>query len=405
MNRSRKPQTIIIFLALIALAISVYITVAVKSHQPVYGCGDGGCHEILEGRWERWGPLSVATLGIGGYLALMAGAVFTTIPKFKGGHMTVWYLMAAEALIGLGFIAWLIILQWLIIKHFCVFCMSSHLFGILAYTITIIKVPVWSHYRHTGLMVGGTAAATLLFMISVHILVVPNIHAAEDASSIEYAATENDADGIIQFGAPVQKSRIVHLLQNKLTFDLYKMLVIGSHEAEHVILELSDYCCPSCRKLHNRMKQFREIYNLEIAIVHLPTPMNSDCNSNVKRTPKGFKNSCTYAEFGMAVNKADLTKFETFHDFMMEGSSPPSVDEARKKAETLVGKDAFNTALKDPKIKEWISTGVGTQRYIKAKTIPRIITKDQIITYSGGSKSGFANLMKRTLGVSDLKKR
>ncbi len=405
MNRSKTPQTIIFFIALIALAISVYIVVAVKSHRAVYGCGDGSCHEILEGRWERWGPLSVATLGIGGYLALMAGSVFTTIPKFKGGHMIVWYLMAAEGLIGLGFIVWLIILQWLIIKHFCVFCLSSHFFGVIAYIITIAKVPVWSHYRHTKLMVGGTAFASLAFMISVHVFVVPNIHASEDADSIEYAAPNHSDGGMIQFGKPVQKSRVVQLLNGNIPIDLYKMPVLGSHAAEHVILEISDYCCPSCRKLHFRMKQFREIYNIEIAIIYLPAPMNSECNSNVKRTPKGFENACTYAKFGMAVNKSDSSKFEEFHDYMMEGTTPPTVAESRKKAEELVGHEAFEEALKDPKIEEWIATGVGAQRYIKAKTIPRIITKDKVISYSGGSKSGFANLMKRVLGISELKKR
>ena len=346
---------------------------AVKSHHAVYGCGDGGCNEILEGRWERWGSLSVATLGIGGYLALMAGSVFTTIKKFKGGHMTVWYLMAIEGLIGLGFITWLIILQWLIIKHFCVFCLSSHFFGVIAYVITIAKVPVWSHYRHTRLMVGGTAAATLLFMISVHIFVVPNIHAAEDADSIEYADPDDNDGGMIQFGRPTQKSRVVQLLNGNIPIDLYKMPLLGSYDAEHVILEISDYCCPSCRKLHARMKQFREIYEIEIAIVYLPAPMNSACNSNVKKTPVGFENACTYAKISMAVNKSDSSKFEKFHDYMMEGANPPTVVEARKKAEELVGRETFEEALKDPKIAEWIATGVGAQRYIKAKTIPRII--------------------------------
>jgi len=281
--------------------------------------------------------------------------------------------------------------------------MSSHFFGIIAYVITITKVPVWSHYRHAKLMVGGTAFTSLAFMISVHIFVVPNIHAAEDANNIEYA--EHTAGGMIQFGKPAQKSRIVHLLDGKIPVDLYKMPLLGSHDAQHVILELSDYCCPSCRKLHSRMKQFREIYDIDFAIVYLSAPMNSECNSNVKKTPKGFENACTYAEFSMAVNKADSSKFEKFHDYMMEGLTPPSVKESRQKAETLVGIKAFEEALKSPKVNDWIATGVGAQHYIKAKTIPRIITKTQVISYSGGSKSGFANLMKRVLGVSELKKR
>lgn len=405
MNKSRKPQALIFFLALVALAISIYITVAVKLDQPVYGCGNGSCHAVFESHWERWGPFSVATLGICGYLALMAGAIFTSIPKFKGGHMTVWYLMAAEGLIGLGFITWLIFLQGVIIKQFCIFCLLSHFFGSLAYLITITKVPVWSHYRHTKLIVSASATAVLVFMIGFHVMVVPDLYGMEEADNIDYETTDNNAGGMIQFGEPKQKSRTVNLLHNKLSFDLYKMPVLGDREAKYVILELSDYSCPSCRKFNYRMKQFRETYDLDIAIVYLPVPMNSACNSNVKKTPKGFKNSCAYARFAMAVNHADSTKFEEFHDFMMGGIRPPSVEKARNKAESLVGKDAFNESLKAAKIKEWIDTGVSAQRFIKAKTIPRIITKDQVITYSGGSKRGFANLIKRTLGLAELKKR
>jgi len=406
MNKSRKPNVLIFLFAFAALAISVYILVAVKSHQVLYGCGAGGCHEILEGRWERWGPLPVAALGIGGYLALMAASVFTAISQLKKGYMMVWYLMAIEGIVGLGFIAWLIFLQGAVIKHYCLYCLSSHLFGIVAYAITIMRVPVWSQHKHSKLMVGTTASVILVFMISIHVAVVPEINAAENAADIEYATPQNTSGGMIQFGkAKEDESRTVHLLNNQLTFDLYKVPVLGKRDAKYVILELSDYCCPSCRKLSSKMVQFREIYDLEICVVYLPVPMNSSCNSNVKKTPRGFKDSCLLAEYAMAVNYAAPEKFEEFHDYMMQGSTPPKPKIARKKAEELIGAKKFKAALENPKTKEWIQTGVRVQRFIKAKTIPRMITKDHLISYSGGSKAGFAKLIKKVLDIDELKKR
>jgi uncharacterized membrane protein len=399
-----KPQFIIFVFALIAFAISVYILVAVKSHQVVYGCGNGGCHEVLAGRWEHWGSLPVSVLGIGGYLALMAGTIFISIPQLRKGYIMVWYLMAIESIVGLGFIAWLIFLQGAVIKHFCIFCLTSHLFGSIAYLFAILHIPIWQRHRHSRLLVGSTATAILLFMIGFHIGIVPDIHAAELAENIEYATPE-DSNGSILFGKTEQNSRTVHLLNNQLTFDLYKMPVLGNREAKYVALELSDYCCPSCRKLHTRMHQFRETYNVDVCVVYLPTPMNTDCNTNIKKTPMGFKNACTLAKFGMAVNIAKQEKFEQFHNFMMEGSHPPSLKEARKKAEELVGKAAFDKALQDPQIKEWISNGVNVQHYIKAKTIPRLITTKHVVSYSGGSNAGFAKLMKKVLGIPELTKR
>lgn len=388
-----------------ALAISVYILVAVKSHHVLYGCGNRGCHEVLAGRWERWGPMPVAILGIGGYLALMTAAVFASISQLKRGHVMVWYLMAIESIVGLGFIAWLIFLQWIVIKHFCIFCLSSHLFGFLAYSITIMKVPIWSQHKHSRFLVGGTAAAALTFMILFHITVVPEIHAAENADDIEYAVPDNSGGGMIRFGKAKQESRIIHLLNDQLTFDLHKVPVLGSHDAEYVMLELSDYCCPSCRKLNARMLQFCKIYNINICTVYLPAPMNSTCNANIKKTPRGFADACTLARYSMAVNCADSSKFEEFHNFMMEGNYPPSTKEARKQAESLVGSKSFAKALDNPKITEWIETGVGVQGYIKAKTIPRLITKNHVISYSGGSKAGFAKLIKTVLDIDELKKR
>ena len=405
MDKSRKPQLVIFIFAFIAFAISLYILVAVKSHQVLYGCGNDGCHQVLAGRWEHWGPVPVAVLGIGGYLALMAGTIFTSIPQFRKGYVMVWYLMAIESIVGLGFIAWLIFLQGAVIKHFCIFCLSSHLFGFIAYTISVLRVPVWNRRPHSRMFVGCSATAILLFMIGFHIGIVPDIHAAELAENIDLASSDNDNNGGILFGKNTQQSRTVHLLNSQLTFDIYKMPVIGSRSAQYVALELSDYCCPSCRKLHARMHQFREQYDVEICIVYLPTPMNTSCNSNIKKTPQGFKNACTLAEFGMAVNIAKQDKFEEFHNFMMEGSHPPSVEEARKKAEELVGKDNFEKALKDPQVKDWIANGVNVQRYIKAKTIPRLITQKHVVSYSGGSKAGFARLMKKVLAIEDLNKR
>jgi hypothetical protein len=153
------------------------------------------------------------------------------------------------------------------------------------------------------------------------------------------------------------------------------------------------------------MVQFREIYDLDICIVYLPVPMNSSCNSNVKKTPRGFSDSCLLAEYAMAVNFAAPDKFEEFHDYMMKGSTPPKPETARKKAEELIGKNEFKNALENPKTKEWIETGVGVQRFIKAKTIPRMITKDHLISYSGGSKAAFAKLIKKVLDIDELKKK
>jgi hypothetical protein len=334
----------------------------------------------------------------------MVGAVFTAIPQLKERYKMVWFLMAIESIVGIGFIVWLIFLQGAVIKRYCIYCLTSHFFGTIAYGLTVFKVPIWSQYRHSRLITGCISSAILTFMICVHIFVVPNMHASQDAADIEYALPAQNS-GMIQFGQTKPSSRTVHLLNNQLNFDIYKLPVLGSREAEHVMIELSDYCCPSCRKLDARMSQLREFYDLDFCIVFLPTPMNAECNPNVKKTPYGFKDACTLANYSMAVNIADQSKFEKYHEYLMKGNHPPSTAKARKKAEELVGAKKFEEALKDPRIKQWIGTATGVQGFIKAKTIPRLISPKHVVSYSGGSKAGFAKLIKNALDLPEIKKK
>ena len=401
MKISGGASATIFLLASIALAIAFYIMLRVGAHRPLPGCGNGTCNAVLNSRWERWGGFSVAMLGIGGYIALMVGIMATAIPHLRPLHTLAFNLMVIEALTGIGFMIWLICLQWLVIRHFCIFCLSSHVFGMLAYALVIGKSPIWKSRPHARLRVGSAAGMIVTILIAVHILVVPEmmaVESAEDMALADPATASAHAGDVMQFGKK-QKSRTVQLLNESLTFDLYKVPVLGNREAKHVLLELSDYCCPSCRKLHTRMHAYLETPGTDLAIVYLPAPMDSDCNPNIKRTPKGFKDSAALARYSMAVNKADPAQFEPFHNFLMTGGWHPSVKDARAKAESLVGREAFKAALADNAVNEWIATGVGVQTYIKATTIPKLITRSQVISYSGGSKAGFEKLMKRALAT------
>ena len=399
--RSRLLLFVVLF-AGVALAISLFIICKVSAHQALPGCGEGRCNDVLSSHWEQWGPLPVAFLGVGGYMALMVGALVLSLPGLRSLDKTVWSLMSVEAVVGLGFIAWLMILQWLVIRHFCMFCLSSHLFGVLSYALVLRATPMWRAGPYARIWVGGGATTLLAFMIGVHILFIPDIsvvQAAEEVAWDSYYAKPVSGGGVIQFGQPKVLSRAVNLLNNTLTFDLYKVPVEGPRDAEHVILELSDYNCPSCRKLHHKLKEYKADTGVSLAIVCLPVPFNSTVNPNVKQTPKGFEESPTYARYSMAVQKADPDQFSEYHDFLMTGRWAPPLEEARARAESMVGKAAFEAALSAPEVEQWIATGINAHHYVQAKTLPRLISKDQVISYSGGSKAAFRIMMDKMLGI------
>jgi len=381
--------------------------IVVKADRPLPGCGEDECNAVLTSRWEHWGIVSVAHIGVGGYISMISAAILAGIVRAPVLRTGLWALMIVESLAGVGFIVWLLFLQWIIIRQFCLFCLSSHFFGALAYAVVLSRAPAWHGFYHARRRLVGTAAALLTFMIAVHIFVVPDMMAAQDAGNlapVEIDEAETLSTGMLQFGKK-EPSRTVQLLDGNLTFDLHKVPVSGNYNAEHVLVELSDYCCPACRSLHRRLKQFSEDYDINMVIVHLPAPMDTDCNEHIKRTPRGFDKACEYAKLAMAVNHVDPAKFPAYHHYLMADRFPPKIEEARAKAETLVGKDALTAAEQHEDVKAWIQNGLNLKRYLKATTLPKLITRTQVISYSGGSKGAFRETMKKALGTPELSKR
>ncbi len=362
---------------------------------------------MLTSRWEEWGPISVAHIGIGGYLSMISAAILAGIVRLPVLRITLWSLMIVESLTGIGFIAWLLFLQWIIIKQFCVFCLSSHFFGALAYGVVLLRAPAWNGFHHARRRLTGASALLLTLLVAVHIFVVPEMMAIQPADNITTIEEEEAAalsTGMLQFGKTAP-SRTVQLLDGNLTFDLYEVPVSGNRDAEHVLVELSDYCCPSCRSLHRRLAQFEKDYEVDMVIVHLPAPMDTDCNPHITRTPRGFDKACEYARLAMAVNQVDPTQFAAFHHALMADRFPPGIEEAREKAEALVDKDALALAMESEAVTAWIRNGLNLKRYLKATTLPKLITDTQVISYSGGSKGAFRETMKEALVLQELKKR
>jgi len=401
---SIRLRICICILSALALAISLYILYIVSAYHVIPGCGDDvKCNAVLKSRWERWGPISVASLGIAGYAMLCISSFIAGIKNPRSIPLFTWSLMVVQSLAGIGFIAWLIGLQWVILNHFCVYCLSAHLFGILAFLLVIWRAPVWNAFQHAANKLIASAAVLLAVMIGVHVLVVPNhmiAYAAEDMEFAHSAIASDSSSGAVQIGTH-KKSRSVVLLDGELTFDLCRVPVSGPQDATYVALELFDYACPSCRKLHNRLKKYKEKYHLSLALIQLPVPMNPDCNPDIKRRDIHFKNSCTYSRYAMAVNRADPDKFAVYHDFLMAEGWPPAVEKARARAIQLVGEEAFNQALDDPLVDQWIGDGLNIYRFIKGKSIPKLITGKQVISYSGGSRARFEKLLNEALGIPE----
>ncbi len=50
-------------------------------------------------------------------------------------------------------------------------------------------------------------------------------------------------------------SREVSFLNGKMRLDMYQEAVIGSPTAKYVVVEIMDYTCPHCRKMHAHLRR------------------------------------------------------------------------------------------------------------------------------------------------------
>jgi uncharacterized membrane protein len=398
---SIRYRLAVVLLVGLALGITGFMMAGkVGPHQPLPGCGaESACHTVTEGRWALIAGLPVSALGFAGYLAILCGLFALERKNMKRYAAPVWWGLAAASLVGLGFIAWLVILQGLVIRHFCLYCMTAHLLGGLAFLLILRAAPVWRALAHPMRMLVTPSAGLLGLLVATHILVVPDLTVVQAAEDMKLgAAAPAPSSSGIQIGRRTD-SRTVALLEGNLTFDLFKIPVLGPREAPKVVLELYDYTCPSCRKVSRLMDTYGQERRGQVAVILLPAPMDADCNPAIRTTLSVFKDACTYARLALAVYKADAARFAEYHAWLMTGDLPPAPAEARERAEILVGKEALAAALASPEVDQWIRDGLGIYSYLKADSLPKLIAGSAVISSAGLAREKLFRSLDAGLGA------
>jgi hypothetical protein len=166
------------------------------------------------------------------------------------------------------------------------------------------------------------------------------------------------------------------VLNGMFSLDLSDVPIVGPTNAPYKVVTLFDYTCHHCRETHELLHQaMRQFTNL--ALVSLPTPLCSDCNRLMRRTPAPHTNACIFARTALAVFKAAPDKFEKFDAWVLTGKEPPPVEQLRKYAEELVGAPKLSAALADPWINERIAKDVdiyeANSREARKSALPQLI--------------------------------
>ncbi len=350
-------------LACVAAGIAGYLLTVALGHQglPV-GCGEeGGCAEVLTSRWSSVWGVPVSGLALPLYLALAAAAAW---PQARGSG-TVLRFGSVVLVLAAG---WFLGLQAFVLGAFCPWCVAEHVLGLViapwAWRVAarnqrgrvdhrpVDQGPVdHRSVDHRPVALAGLASVVGLAALQI---LGPLPHTTiRLADSLSEATADR-----------------VTLLQGGLQLDPRDEPRLGEVSARHSLYVMFDYCCPHCRRTHDYLTHLMAERPGELSVVCLPTPRDADCNPEITETESRFDDACELATLALGVWTVDPAAFGEFDRWLFESARPPTLADARARAEQLVDPAALDGALSGPESRERIARNVAAYNASPAEYLP-----------------------------------
>ena len=213
---------------------------------------------------------------------------------------------------------------------------------------------------------------------------------SDSSATQDKAATEAEAK-------PEISERIVGVAGNKFRLNTRQWPLIGDPDAKYIFVEMFDYTCPHCRRTHGAISGACKRYGDDLAIIALPVPLERKCNSTVSSGGSQHAGACDVACLAVAVWRVKPSVFSEYHDWLFESASNCRVSVARKKAESLVGKDALKEEMDKPYSSQYVARHVELYKRMGAGSVPKLLFPDATLTGSVNSTTTLCNTIEREL--------
>jgi uncharacterized membrane protein/thiol-disulfide isomerase/thioredoxin len=335
------------FCLLLAVAGAAYLATMSLLGGGVAGCGGGqGCNQVLGSRWAYWLGVPVGIPALGAYLLLFwltfkAGSAGGIVAQHRA-----WQAIVMLSALVLGAAGWFVSLQYLVIGHWCKFCLATHLSASLAAGLLLKAAPVGEPGPLPRREFAGLSVLALV--LGLVVLVAGQMAVRKRL----YQITE---------GGSIGSGRLV-LPGGKFKLDPAELPLLGSPSATNFMVSLFDYTCVHCQAMHPRLKSLLEKYPGRLAVISLPIPLDSNCNPLVRRTDPESVQACEFARLGLAVWRAGPKAYPAYDDWFFAATPVPTLEQAHAQAESLVGKDNLNRALADDWVRRQLAFDISLYR-------------------------------------------
>lgn len=369
---------------LLALLINVLLA-SWKFIEPsggIVGCGDGtGCADVLTSLWSQVFGLPVAILGAIVYILLYAALLWE-----KPRGLAICYGLIAGAAV------WLIFVQAVILRQFCPWCMAAHGVGFL-----IVIVGLSREKFDEPLILSFLIGIVVSLCLPLGQLYGP----APSTSAVSDMANNGNRASLDQDIRSVGKGRKVRFHEGKMSYDCSSLPLIGSADADHVLVEFFDFQCPACRTMNDYLTALVEKHPRQVSILVLPVPLDHDCNSALPPDEPGHPGSCDLARIALAVWRTRPELYPMIHQKLI--SEPPlSLAAAFALARAQLGEDEFEKAMTDPWIADVIKANIADWVSIAGnrKILPQLlITEKRVLHGLPSGKEDFIRVMEKELGL------
>lgn len=373
-------------LLIAAAGLAIYLLWVSLSRGAVAGCGpDSPCDRVLHSRWSRWVGVPVSAIALPVYVALFAGTFQLRRGVPAPRQRAAWRWLVPGLLAVVGAAVWFALVQGVILRSFCRFCMAAHGCGLAASLALLWCVPFriapakpWQQEKQVFVPPELGRKLALLSLGAVGLLVAG------------------------QFVRLPHKQYIVKIFDGKLQVNLSEAPVIGSPKAPYSIISLFDYTCSHCRIMHTHLMEAHRQFGDRLAIVSLPMPLCEKCNHTVKRSPKEHAQACEYARVGLALWRAKPKAQPQFDDWVFTPETPPPLVATRQYASQLAGPAAFERALKDPWIEEQIQRDISiyeTNGLRGLGNMPQLIIGTNVASGTFSRAEDLFQLLSQNLGL------
>ncbi|MEM1084961.1 MAG: vitamin K epoxide reductase family protein [Verrucomicrobiota bacterium] len=379
-------------LAVAGFAISAWLLIQKLngSINSLAGCGEGsGCSNVLGSRWSQIFHLPVSAISV----VLYAGLLGLSFRPRSGPLLTIAILLLGAAL-------WFTLVQALILKAFCPWCLATHTVGLAAgLTILFGLDPKPSHPIKPVLLGVGMLMA---LVVGQKLGPTPKTHLMTEETIVEGEGADAPSTGEVPENLDLKEpGRTVSFFKGKKTFVVDELPRVGAVDAPHVLVKYFDYTCGSCRDMHGDLMALKKAHPGIFTVILLPSPLDRSCNSSMRPEMRDHPGACDIARLALAVWRSKPEAFEAMnHELFML----PNLDAAKARMIALghVEEAELEEALKDPWIEEQLKTNFADFAQLVSRTgkMPKLLVRDARVMHGlSQSTESFIGLIEKELGL------